>query len=219
MANEPTPTNRNSASQPTAASFRNPNIVRRTYLLQEAAERSDSPLGLIIGSSVLVLAMLCVALAMIGNASRDSELGRVMANATTTTQAIIQVELNQIHTVLDGFIPAWAQLKDGRNHRIIPEMIGFRPGNPIKEILYGYCDEETFYTYVLRRQPPEVRDSDTEGYVYLTGGSPYGCHPPGWTVVNSDSLGGAWALVRIRTYEATLMAPPTPLPTPTPPAF
>ena len=41
-----------------------------------------------------------------------------------------------------------------------------------------------------------------EGYVYTTASSPGTCHPPQWTVYDSEDVGGNWYFVTLKSAGA-----------------
>lgn len=168
-------------------------------------------LGAIIGGMLLIQAVRSGQ-----EAARDRD-------ATATTQAITEQDLAEMRAALQDDLPLWMELAEtGKEYHVRPEVAGFGSRSNTKEVVYGRCETERFYVYVVMTLRPLGISADTQGYAYIPGSTPSVCHPKEWRIAGSVRADADWHFVAIDTYRATYAARtriPAFTPTPTPAVF
>jgi hypothetical protein len=110
-------------------------------------------------------------------------------------------DLTELHAAFDSRIPQWeSQLGGNQNLSIPPADAGMTQDNNTREVLFGKCDSD-FYLYVVENTKPDTGPADGEGYVYSTASSPGTCHPPQWSVYDSEDVGGNWYFVTLQSTQ------------------
>jgi len=140
--------------------------------------------------------------------SSDSNGGNLAADPT------VVADLAVMNTALDKRIAQWEKQNDTAVHHLSTSEADLPANFNTKEVVYGHCSSGQFYTLVLNITPPEDTTADTEGYEYVSTGTPGSCAPNGWHMMTSDNVSPNWFWVTIDTHQATAIAgQPTAAPT------
>jgi len=107
---------------------------------------------------------------------------------------------------LDKRFVLWQKQNDTEVHHISASEADLPANFNTKEVVYGHCSSGQFYSLVLNITPPEDTTADTEGYEYVSTGTPDGCAPDGWHIMTTDSVSPNWFWVTVDTHEATSVA-------------
>ncbi len=133
------------------------------------------------------------------SSSGSSNGGASLANESPAIQTQTAQDVSELHAAFDNRIPTWeSQVGNNQNLSIPPADAGLTQDNNTQAVLYGKCGS-ALYIYVIAKTKPDTGPANGEGYVYTTASSPGACHPPQWTVYDSENVGGGW-------YFATLEA-------------
>jgi hypothetical protein len=167
-----------------------------------------------------IMAVIAIAV-MLSRPRTISGWGEVDAVATARIRATTVADLAMMHAAIDPRIDGWRRNGSRTPRFLNASDAGFAEGTNTKGVVYGYCENERFYLYVLNISSPQGISADSEGYAYTPNTSPARCHPPGWNIAGSVSAQERdWYFVAIDTREATHTARITPtLGTPTPQPF
>jgi hypothetical protein len=140
-------------------------------------------------------------------ASAFTSMSTAFATDTNSSDAALlattQGDLGVMQSVLDPQIAKWEADKTIQAHYLTPDDVHLPTNFNTKEVVYGYCSAEEFYTYVLNVTKPEDVDADTEGYAYIPEGTPSSCVPKGWKIVTTETTPESqWTFVTIDTSAA-----------------
>jgi hypothetical protein len=125
--------------------------------------------------------------------------GANLANESPAIQTQTAQDIAELHTAFDNRIAAWnTQVANNQNLSIPPADAGLTQDNNTQAVLYGKCGS-ALYIYVIENTKPDTGPANGEGYVYTAASSPGACHPPQWTVYDSESVGGGWYFVTLES--------------------
>jgi hypothetical protein len=123
----------------------------------------------------------------VNNAGSSGSIGQSPAIQTQTA-----ADLSELHAALDQRISQWErELTVNENHTISGPEAGLNRDNNTREVAYGKCGD-ALYVFVVLNSKPDDGLTDAEGYAYTTANSPGSCHPPTWSVYDSENVGGGW---------------------------
>jgi len=118
--------------------------------------------------------------------------GKTIADEAGPVQTQTAKDLTELHQAFDQRISTWeSQLAPNDAKSIPPADAGLTQDNNTKEVLYGKCGT-AFYLYVVELSKPDNVPATGEGYIYTTASSPGACHPPQYTVYDSEDVSGGW---------------------------
>ncbi len=108
-------------------------------------------------------------------------------------------DLRELHQALDANIAKWrSSLANNEYHKTTGPDAGLVNDNNVKEVDYGKCGS-ALYVYVINLAKPDGVPADADGYAYTEASSVGACHPPVWTVYDSEDVGGNWYFVQLNT--------------------
>ncbi|MEP7285843.1 MAG: hypothetical protein ABI947_08755 [Chloroflexota bacterium] len=171
--------------------------------------------GCLVIPLILVFLFICLGLGGLGsfggqryyrggfnnnnNPVSNGNTGANLADESAAIQTQTARDLTELHAALDSRIPDWqSQLSNNEQKSIPPADAGLTQDNNTKEVLYGKCGT-AFYLYVVENTRPDTGPADGEGYVYTTASSPGACHPPQWTVYDSEDVGSNWYFTLLKS--------------------
>lgn len=134
-----------------------------------------------------------IALCLIGMMSYSAA-----QNAVPTRSAAQSVSdaLQEVHAALDTKIPGWQKSATKHTVRLSVTDAGFSSATAMREVYYGRCQTNHFYTYILYFIWTEGTNGATwlgSAYAYLPDGdSARDCRPEGWTISGDKPMEGAW---------------------------
>ncbi|MCC7449356.1 MAG: hypothetical protein IT324_18200 [Anaerolineae bacterium] len=109
---------------------------------------------------------------------------------------------------LASAIPTWEKSASTTLTHLSADRAGLGADSGIKEVVYGLCQDNHFFAYVLdSKSAPSTSysPSDTTGFALIRGSQPYDCKPTYWATDRAIPLFEGWYRIEMRTYGATVI--------------
>jgi hypothetical protein len=181
----------------------------RSYIGQRMPSQNDMALGLVVMFGGIILGLLVgVSLVMPAESARLHAQYDSRDATRTAEDSADKAKLMAVLPSIRGVIGpnALAELKRRGRGTASPYEFGFKYTDNVSQIIYGYCQDESFYVFVVQTSPTiHPFMGDTGAFVHNSGDLRYTCAPDNWEVTSVNDLGGDWYYVALSTYRATII--------------